>query len=524
MLSQVKSCILFGLKGLVIGVEVDVSNGLPSFEIVGLPQTTVRESRERVRAAIRNAGFQFPVRRITVNLTPPELRKEGTHLDLPIALGILAANGQVDPSGLGRAVFIGPVSLDGSVVSMPGVLPMAVAVHAEGLGPLVLPAENVPEARLVEGLHTCGVTCLADAVGLLNKAQGDPSKMVASPSCVSDVRTSAFRQGKGETGSVPAYDMADVKGNSMARRALEIAAAGGHNLLLTGPPGTGKTLLAGCLPGILPSMTRQEALEVTMIHSVSGLVPGGGGLIKERPFRAPHHSISVSALIGGGSGRIYPGEVSLAHNGVLFLDEITECDRRTLESLRQPLEDREVKISRSSVMATLPAGFMLVAAANPCPCGYRGDHLKACTCTPAMLTRYQNRLSGPLLDRFDLSVSIYRDEQGFVLDESAREEDSSSVRERVEAARQRQIRRLEREGLFSNAQMNLSQIKRYCRMDRDARVELAQLQEKWGLSARAISRVSKVARTIADLGERDVIALSDIREAFMLRTKEKHSP
>src|SRR4051812_33389921 len=388
MLARLRTAAVFGVEACQVDVEVDVSFGMPHFVMVGLPDASVRESRDRVRSAIRNSGLSYPAHRVTVNLAPSDVRKVGSAFDLPIALGILAAQGVVERREIGDMLMIGGLSLDGSIQPARGVLPIAAAARRTGITALVLPAANASEAAIVDGLDVYPVTSLSDAVRTLN----DPSSIPQRPSPPAPV-------------AADVADLADIRGQLLARRALEIACAGGHNLLAVGPPGSGKTMMARRVPGILPPMTFDEAVEVTSVHSVAGLLPSGAGLVSERPFRAPHHTISDIGLIGGGA-QPRPGEVSLAHNGVLFLDEMLEFSRHVLEVLRQPLEERAVTVARAARTAVFPAHFMLVGAMNPCPCGYYGDSLRECRCTPQAITRYRDRLSGPLRDRLDLLVDV----------------------------------------------------------------------------------------------------------------------
>jgi magnesium chelatase family protein len=487
-----------------VHVEVDVSFGLPSFTMVGLPDTSVRESRDRVRSAIRNSGFEFPPHRITVNLAPADVRKAGASFDLPIALGVLAASGVVERREVADLILLGELSLDGSIHPTRGVLPVAIAVRRHGLAGILVPASNAGEAAVVTGLCVLAVSSLCEAVAALN----DPAGFRASrpPS-------SGFARPAGH--AVRPFDLADVRGQLLARRALEIAAAGCHNLLLVGPPGAGKTMLARRMPGVLPSLTFDEALEVTAVHSVAGLIGPGAGLLSERPFRAPHHTISNAALVGGGS-HPRPGEVSLAHHGVLFLDEMLEFSRHVLEVLRQPLEEGAVTVARAARATTFPARFMLIGAMNPCPCGFAGDSSRQCRCTPLQLGRYRDRLSGPLRDRLDLSVEVPALPPD-TLQADAAGEASASVRERVSNARAMQLARYGGCGVRTNAELTPALMANHCELGHDARGLLSTAAARLVLSARGYDRVRKVARTIADLAGADAITREHVAEALQFR-------
>ncbi|MGD8848773.1 MAG: YifB family Mg chelatase-like AAA ATPase [Anaerolineales bacterium] len=502
MLARVHAAAVVGLEGEIVEVEVDTARGLPSFPIVGLPDTAVQESKERVMAAVKNAGMIFPRGRVIVNLAPADLRKEGPAYDLPIALGVLAATGQIKRDWLENIMVVGELSLDGSVRHIRGVLPMAVLARQHGVQAMYVPEADAPEAAVVQGLDVYPVENLTALVNHLTGVV--PIEQVESIS-LADVELEW------------PLDFEDVKGQEHAKRALEVAAAGGHNVLMTGPPGAGKTLLARALPSILPSMRFDEALDVTRIYSVADQLSPETPLIRTRPFRAPHHTISNAGLVGGGNWP-RPGEISLAHRGVLFLDELPEFGRKVLEVMRQPLEDKIVTISRARGSLSFPANFMLIAAMNPCPCGFFGDTKRECTCTPATVTRYQKRISGPLLDRIDIHVEVPRvDFEKLSSDRVG--ESSASVRERVEHSRQLQRERFEGTSLACNADMGPGEIRVYASTDEEGRSLIRQAMRQIGLSARGYHRVLKLARTIADLGGEDEIKTVHLAEALQFRPR-----
>ncbi|MGQ9549263.1 MAG: YifB family Mg chelatase-like AAA ATPase [Roseiflexus sp.] len=503
MLAKVYSSAVIGLEGVLVEVEVDIAQGLPGFTIVGLGDTAVQESRERVRAAVRNSGYSFPMKRITVNLAPADLRKAGPAYDLPIAIGLLLASEQIQGDASG-AVFIGELGLDGAVRHTDGVLPMVAIAHECGIRQVFVPKEDAAEASLINGVRIMPVERLDDLAVHLSGARQLPEYAGAPV----------------YTEPAPEYpvDFSVVRGQEHVKRALEIAAAGGHNLLMTGSPGAGKTLMARALISILPPLTMNEAIEVTKIYSVAGQLPKDTPLIRQRPFCAPHHTTSLAGLVGGGGVRVKPGMVSLAHRGVLFLDELPEFGSK-LDVLRQPLEDHTVTLSRAVGSITYPASFMLVAAQNPCPCGWYGDPERPCTCTASAVARYRRRVSGPLLDRFDIFVTVPR-VPFEKLNSLQPGEESAAIRERVIAARQVQERRFRGTRILTNSDMGPAEVHRHCLLDNKGQLVLQSAMRQLDLSARGYHRVLKLARTIADLAGAERIIAQHIAEALQYRFQQ----